>query len=351
MEKRHKGVYEKLPGSNIWWIRWTDASGIRRKKKIGAYAAACKYYDAKSLESRVGVLPTQQHGAKLSELVTEAIAYAKGHHKAAKDFEQRVNLVLPAFGNRPAHSITTGELQRWMDKMAAERDWTPGTRNRVRSSLSTVWREAQRSGKVRDNPARLLRRAKEGLGRVRFLSEGEELALRGAILRKVRGRADEGGEFSLLQLDVALHTGMRRGEQFTATWDQVDLEKGFIYLSETKNGSDRYVHLNTKAKGALIRLRELADERGFQTGVLLFLGRRGEPIQNPKKWFETATRVAGLKAVTWHTLRHTFASRLVMKGVDLKTVQELMGHKSIAMTARYAHLAPDHKLKALETLV
>jgi hypothetical protein len=55
--------------------------------------------------------------------------------------------------------------------------------------------------------------------------------------------------------------------------------------------------------------------------------------------------------VTWHTLQHTFASRLVMAGVDLKTVQELMGHKTIAMTARYAHLAPTHKLRALETPV
>ena len=60
---------------------------------------------------------------------------------------------------------------------------------------------------------------------------------------------------------------------------------------------------------------------------------------------------AKIEGVTWHTLRHTFASRLVMAGVDLKTVQELMGHKTIAMTARYAHLAPTHKLQALETLV
>jgi site-specific recombinase XerD len=72
---------------------------------------------------------------------------------------------------------------------------------------------------------------------------------------------------------------------------------------------------------------------------------------DPKKWFETALRLAGIENVTWHTLRHTFASRLVMAGVDLKTVQELMGHKSLAMTARYSHLAPSHKLAALERLV
>lgn len=73
-------------------------------------------------------------------------------------------------------------------------------------------------------------------------------------------------------------------------------------------------------------------------------------IKNPRKWFATALESAGIEGVTWHTLRHTFASRLVMAGVDLKTVQELTGHKTIAMTARYAHLAPTHKLQALETL-
>jgi site-specific recombinase XerD len=99
---------------------------------------------------------------------------------------------------------------------------------------------------------------------------------------------------------------MRKAEQFAATWDQIDLEHGFIYLSMTKNGTDR---------------------------------------------FATALDQAEIKDVTWHTLRHTFASRLVMGGVDLKTVQELMGHRTIAMTARYAHLVPTHKLQALETLV
>jgi integrase len=74
-------------------------------------------------------------------------------------------------------------------------------------------------------------------------------------------------------------------------------------------------------------------------------------IKNPRKWFATALNQAKIKGVTRHTLRHTFAGRLVMAGVDLKTVQELMGHKTIAMTARYVHLAPTHKLRALETLV
>ncbi len=77
---------------------------------------------------------------------------------------------------------------------------------------------------------------------------------------------------------------------------------------------------------------------------------QGEPVKGYKHWFDPAVREAGISFFTWYCLRHTFASRLVMAGVDLRTVAELMGHKTIQMTMRYAHLAPAHKLAAVEKL-
>jgi site-specific recombinase XerD len=70
----------------------------------------------------------------------------------------------------------------------------------------------------------------------------------------------------------------------------------------------------------------------------------------PRRWFEPVVKASGLLAFTWHCLRHTFASRLVMAGVDIRTVQELLGHKTISMTVRYSHLAPKHTLAAVERL-
>jgi site-specific recombinase XerD len=96
--------------------------------------------------------------------------------------------------------------------------------------------------------------------------------------------------------------------------------------------------------------RNVTSSSGFRRNSTLFHSKRDELIKNPRKWFPTALVQAKIKDYTWHTLRHTFASRLVMSGVDLKAVQELMGHKMIAMTARHAHLTPTHKLQALETL-
>ena len=77
---------------------------------------------------------------------------------------------------------------------------------------------------------------------------------------------------------------------------------------------------------------------------------RGATLSDSRHWFEPALDVAGIRDFSWHCLRHTFASRLVMAGVDLRTVQELLGHKSIAMTVRYSHLAPAHTLAAVERL-
>jgi site-specific recombinase XerD len=107
----------------------------------------------------------------------------------------------------------------------------------------------------------------------------------------------------------------------------------------------RHVSLNTNAVSVLLDLRE----RGDGTGRVI-LNVKGLPLSDPRHWFEPSVRDAKIQDFSWHCLRHTFASRLVMAGVDLRTVQELLGHKSIAMTVRYSHLAPAHTLAAVERL-
>ncbi len=103
--------------------------------------------------------------------------------------------------------------------------------------------------------------------------------------------------------------------------------------------------LSSAAVTALEQLRGGEDATGW-----VFLNSQGERLTGPRYWFEPAIREAKIQDFHWHDLRHTFASRLTMAGIDLRTVQELMGHKTIAMTCRYAHLAPTHQLAAVERL-
>jgi site-specific recombinase XerD len=107
----------------------------------------------------------------------------------------------------------------------------------------------------------------------------------------------------------------------------------------------RHVPFNGRALAALTRLLKC----GNGTGPVI-LNAEGGPLTSPRYWFEPAIRDAKIRKFSWHCLRHTFASRLVMAGVDLCTVQELMGHKSIQMTVRYSHLTPKHTLAAVERL-
>jgi integrase len=99
---------------------------------------------------------------------------------------------------------------------------------------------------------------------------------------------------------------------------------------------------------AIAALRTLEKERGEQEWV--HLNWRGDKTASPRFWFEQAIEKTKLSDVVWHTLRHAFASRLAMAGESLRTIQELMGHRTLTMTARYAHLSPQHTLAAVQRL-
>jgi integrase len=171
----------------------------------------------------------------------------------------------------------------------------------------------------------------------------EALTLAWARLRSVISK-----DYSahLPELTIALHTGMRPSEQYGLAWDRVDLLRRLISIPKSKNGRARHIPLNTKAVGAFTELKKRRSPDGW-----VFVNMDGERLCGYKHWFDPAVDAAGVREFTWYCLRHTFASRLVMAGVDLRTVAELMGHKTIQMTMRYAHLAPEHNQAAVERLV
>jgi integrase len=210
------------------------------------------------------------------------------------------------------------------------------------------------NGKVQSNPARLLKRKREDNGRVRFLNQftpakAETDYLKDCRDEESRLRAVIGRWYAahLPEVEIALNTGMRPSEQYGLTWDRVDLLRRQITIPKSKNGKTRHIPFNSAALAAFKVLRE----RSSDDAGAVFVNMQGEPLKGYKHWFGEAISEAGLKDFTWYCLRHTFASRLVMAGVDLRTVAELMGHKTIQMTMRYAHLAPAHQLAAVERLV
>ena len=143
---------------------------------------------------------------------------------------------------------------------------------------------------------------------------------------------------------MALNTSMRRGEIFGLRWEQVDLRHGFILLDITKNGERREIPINKTVEELLNEIPHSIES------VYVFTDRSGNPYKEVKKSFRTALRKAVIGDFRFHDLRHCFASHLVMAGIDLTSVKELLGHKSLTMTMRYSYLSPTHKRKAVNML-
>lgn len=147
---------------------------------------------------------------------------------------------------------------------------------------------------------------------------------------------------------LALNTGMRRGELFSLIWSDIDLKNKQLTVQghSSKSGNTRYLPLNDEACSTLTAWRNQNTGKDLVFPSLI----TGQRLDNIRKSWAGLRKLADLQDFRFHDLRHSFASKLVMAGVDLNTVRELLGHASMEMTLRYAHLAPQHKAAAVALL-
>ena len=355
--QRTTGVVERIPGSGIWWIRYTDVKGKRHWEKCGrrsdAITLLAKRKHEKLLRKK---LPETLRGRALTfgELAERAKLFSEESHTPQHhhQFVIKLKIIGEHFNELPAEGITSEDIQSWLLGQSEEREWTPATRNRYRDAFSLVFRKAVENHVLTGNPATLVKAKPEHNERVRFLSAAEETKLLAALHKSWAQH--------IPAFLVSIHTGMRAGEQFQLQWRDVSLERRLISLPRTKSGKARHIPLNAIACNALQdRKRAQQDyaakkkEKGMDHADQVFVFRDAgrDPQHNYRRWFNEALTEASIKDYSWHCNRHTFASRLVMAGVDLRTVAELMGHGSIQMTMRYAHLAPQHNRAAVDRLV
>jgi integrase len=199
---------------------------------------------------------------------------------------------------------------------------------------------------------------KENNQRLRYLTEAEIDLLLDACATKViqfpdskkhvkqMTRKDEYYLYDIVE--CALNSGMRKGEMLSLKWKQV--RNGFIYLGEpgsrkTKTSNPRQIPINDDLDALFKRVRQ---RQGLKS--LHVFTYQGEPIKSLKNGFKAALKRAGIDDFRFHDLRHTFASHFVMRGGDLKALQEILGHTTLTMTMKYAHLAPGHKQEAINRL-
>lgn len=218
---------------------------------------------------------------------------------------------------------------------------TPATVNRYMAALSHAFSVAVNEwGWMDDSPMRKVRKMREPRGRVRYLNDEE----RDALLTVCK--QNKQSPFLYPMVVLALSTGARYGELINLSWDVVDMERGVITLHETKNGERRVLPLTGHALDIISKHSKI---RRLDT-QLLFPNRTGKAPAHIRTAFETARKNAHIADFRFHDLRHSAASYLAMNGASLAEIADILGHKTLQMVKRYAHLSEAHTSKVVASM-
>jgi integrase len=313
-----------------WWVSFTDSKG----KRVRQSAQTNSKTEAQAI---LASLQTKVREGKFFDISQEPTVYFRdllarvGEHQrnlGRRSYESHFlsysKSLLGAFGHLTLKEITIEKVQAY--QMQRAKTVKPATANRSLAILRRTFNLGIRWGLVKENPVAKVDLFPESRGRMRFLSREEQQSLLDCCSKRLRD-----------VVLVALRTGMRRGELLGLRKQDLDFNRGLIILTKTKTDRGRQVPMTDEVKTVLARLAF-----GRQDDEHIFRNRWNGPYQQPRAEFVKAMGKAGIKDFRFHDLRHTYASDLVMAGVDIFTVSKLLGHSNVKTTMIYAHLSPDH---------
>jgi integrase len=363
-----------------WAIRFTCGAGCKHKERVGPLKSEAirLYYDCRNRAlSEPGWCPnaerreTREHARARAHAEANRVTFrqyaekdylpwAKLHHRGWRTEECRIVAMAAAFGDVTLDALTTAEVEKFLDGLLTER--SQSTRNRYRTLLHALLNRAKRHGRLSANPVQGISKFREPEGRTLYLTAGDEATVREALAPQAmatgRPSLDERRTDLRPLFTVSVHTGLRWSEERALQWADVDFLTGLITVRRSKSGYSRQVPMNSMVRSTLIDLGsqrtrpDNSEESVFRCSYTSPDKFFPKAVERARKVLVAAGKEAGrLDGYTWHCNRHTFASRLVMAGVDLRTIQVLGGWRTLAMVQRYSHLAPEHLRAAVERLV
>ncbi|MBS3928559.1 MAG: tyrosine-type recombinase/integrase [Sphingomonadales bacterium] len=379
-DTRLKGLVLRVMPSGVksWYCEYArgkrvflgraDVLGVTEARECARVILADVYRGIDPTEARKpkAVMPT--YGTYLDG---DYAAWAKSSQKAHAQNLNRLKTAFKSLLDQPLDKITALDVERWRAKQV-ERGLSNQTINRDIASIKASFNRAVDWGILTINPLAKVKKARvDDCLKVRYLSEAEEARLRAVIEeRDERRRAErvsanrwraERGYVLLPSLRdpvftdhvkplilLSINTGCRRGELFDLTWSNVNFDRRILTVTgaTAKSRRTRHIPLNREATSVLLNWRAQSED----TSGLVFVNEQGERFDRANSSWRRLLKAAQITDFRWHDMRHHFASRLAMGGVDLNTIRELLGHSDYTMTLRYAHLAPEFKLKAVEVL-
>ncbi len=374
-------------GAMTYYFSYRNGQGTRKRYRVGnseslspaqardqaillsaRVVAGEDIQEAKKRERQVAKLAMSQ--TLDGFLIHNYEPWATSQRKSGSATVRRIRSNFDHLMHRSLHDINLWVIEKWRSKQL-KGGKAKTTINRDVMSLKACLSRAVEWDVLDENPLQKLRPIRtDNLSRARYLTDEEERSLRKTLRERdeqLRQRRDNGNNWRrerhkrvLPDLAVrffsdylhpmvllTVNTGLRRGEVLQLKWSDVDLlqRKLIIRGDNAKSGKTRYVPLNDEALKTLQHWRSDTESTEW-----VFAGRDGKRMLAIKTSWTGVLQSAAITDFRWHDLRHHFASRLVMKGVDLNTVRELLGHSDLSMTLRYAHLSPEHKADAVARL-
>ena len=339
----------KKDGSKTYLVR------IRIKGQPDVSATFSRLTDAKrwaqftEVEMRSGAYLKTSEAKKhtLNETIERYVRDVLVHSpQTFRTYKSQLEYWKESLGQLSLADLTTARIVEERDRLANQltrkkTKRSPARVNRYLAALSTVLTTAYKEWEwLDDNPLRKVSKFIEPKGRVRYLDEDERKALLKAC------QESDNKELYLCVL-MALSTGARRQEIWDLKWKDIDLKEGFITFYTTKNGEIRSVPIQGLG---LENLRKYSKVRRLDTDYLFPSKINPKKSINFRQPFEKALKEAGIEDFTWHDLRHSCESYLAINGVPLRTIAEILGHKSLQMVHRYSHLSSEHLKDAISDM-
>ncbi|MDA2918043.1 tyrosine-type recombinase/integrase [Desulfobacterota bacterium AH_259_B03_O07] len=341
------GVYKK---DNRWYIDYYQPDGKRKRETVTIPGVdpihinrqdalkALSIRKAQIAEGKFEIAQTKEPVLldKFAERYIEE--YSKPNKRSWKRDITSIKTLLKFFSGKNLNQINSWQIEKY--KAIRQKDISrnkkliaKATINKELSCLKTMFNKAIDWGFITVNPVKRVKLFPERPNKLRILSNNEFQTL-----------YKTSSDFLKPILVIALNSGMRRSEILNLKHDDIDLNQEYLTVRDSKNNESRSIPLNKTLKETI---RPLLKNNNNE---YLFGDQIIKQIRRVESEFYKALRLSGINKCTFHDLRHTFASRLVMAGYDLVTVGELLGHKDIKMTKRYSHPTPLHKMKAVESL-
>ena len=347
----HVQIRKREGKSKNWYARYTIPGGKRIEQSLGVTNVTRALEKAREIDDalqRGDFAELQERQIKRHITMREFIkefkrSYTGWSQATMKRNEYFLANIAHEFGDLPLYSVGPGMIQRWLGTLRNEgsqqaepdkrKPLSKASVNRHRSYLSTLFKVAVEWGLVPRNP----------VANTSYLKEDQKVpeAMTAEEIEKLMAELKPHAQFAV---QIFLDTGMRQSELFDLTWNDVDFEKHQLTIRKSKQGEFRVIPMSERVEN-LLRVEKEKEQSPY-----VVTGPEGKPLKDIKKSLRRAAERAGIPHVHHHKLRHTFATTMRELGVPLDRIQELLGHRTMTMTMRYAQATPTQLRGAIDVL-